>query len=75
MTRYQRIRSRIERRRFMQAAIVHGVIILAIMVVSIMLVVNAWVKDESGKNKNNDYHLDAGNTSVEFESPMRAEPT
>lgn len=73
MTRYQRRRSRIERRRFMQAAIAHGVIILAMMVVSIMLVVNAWVKDESGKN--NDYHLDAGNTSVEFESPIQAEPT
>lgn len=71
MTRYQKRRSRIERQRFMQSIVTHGVIILAIMAASITLIVNAWVKDESGKD---DYHLVTGGTSVEFESPTLAEP-
>lgn len=72
MTRYQRRRSRFEKRRFMQSMIIHGVIILTIMSVSIVLVVNAWVKDESGKEM--DYHPATSTTSVELESPMQAEP-
>lgn len=73
MTRYQKRRSRFEKRRFMQTMIVHGVIILVMMGVSIMLIVSAMVKDES--DEVNDYHPATDITSVEPESPIQTEPT